>query len=188
MCGRFSVSQQMNTLVSALFNTPFNTDSNSNFSPGQSAATIHATDHGFEQHDALWGIKPNWSKKRIINAQSESVAFKPTFQHAFNQQRCLVPCNGWFEWRNENGKKIKYFFEHADKLPLYMAGILFQGEHSELVTLTTHPNPKCSPFHKRMPVLVYPENTEQFLKAPAAQLAPLLLPVHQDIIHINKAN
>lgn len=94
MCGRFSVDKGLTPIVSELFNTPFNVKSNFNLSPSQSVATIIKSNSNFSQVNALWGIKPNWSKKLIINAQSETVSSKPTFKQAFQYQRCLVPCNG----------------------------------------------------------------------------------------------
>ena len=123
----------------------------------------------------------------IINAQSETVGVKPTFKQAFKHQRCLVPCNGWYEWRTEKGQKVKYFFEHADRMPLYMAGILFKHEITELVTLTTAANIKCSKYHKRMPVFILSEHTEHWFNSNSEQVAPLLAHVSDEMISIYKA-
>lgn len=188
MCGRFSVIDSIAPIVSSLFNTPFKVAANTNFSPSQTASTITTAQSGYQQINAAWGIKPNWSNKLIINAQSETALTKPTFKHAFQHQRCLVPCNGWFEWRTEDGKKVKYLFEHADKMPLYMAGILFKHEITELVTLTTAPNDKCSEYHKRMPVLILPEHTEHWFTENAEQVVPLLGHVNDEIINVYKAD
>jgi putative SOS response-associated peptidase YedK len=89
--------------VSELFNTHYSVEANADLRPSQSVATIVNNGSSFQQVNALWGIKPNWSKKLIINAQAETVATKPTFKQAFQSQRFLVPCNGWFEWRTEEG-------------------------------------------------------------------------------------
>lgn len=186
MCGRFSVSDKINPIVSELFNTPFNTSSNENLSPSQVVATITTAQQGYQQINAAWGIKPNWSKRLLINAQSETVATKHTFRQAFQQQRCLVPCNGWYEWRTEDGKKVKYYFDHADKKPLYMASILFKHEVTELVTLTTAPNSHCGQYHKRMPVLILPENKDYWFCSSTEQLAPLMYCVDDDLINIQK--
>jgi putative SOS response-associated peptidase YedK len=188
MCGRFSIVNKIAPMVSHLFNTPFDVMTNKNFSPSQSAATITTAETGYQQINAAWGIKPNWSKKLIINAQAETALTKPTFQHAFQHQRCLVPCNGWFEWRTEAGEKIKYFFEHADKIPLFMAGILFKHEITELVTLTTAPNEKCSEYHKRMPVLILPEDTDNWFNSNLGEVEPLLQHVNDDMINVHKAD
>ena len=186
MCGRFDVSNKISPIVSELFNTPYNVSSNNNFSPSQIAATITTANQGYQQINAAWGIKPSWSKKLLINAQSETIATKQTFKHAFQRQRCLVPCNGWYEWRTENGKKVKYYFDHFDKEPLYMAGILFKHEITELVTLTTSPNKHCGQYHKRMPVLILPENKDYWFNSDATQIAPLMQCVNEEIIQVQK--
>ena len=188
MCGRFSVNKALAPIVSELFNTPFSVETNDNLSPSQSVATISSSGSKYHQVNALWGIKPLWSKKLIINAQAETVAIKPTFRQPFQSQRCLVPCNGWFEWKTEEGKKVKYLFEHANKMPLYMAGILFQHEHTELVTLTTKPNGKCSQYHQRMPVLVLAKDKENWFNSSPQQLEPLLQHVENRIIHVERAD
>jgi len=184
MCGRFSVDKALTPIVSELFNTHYSVETNTNLCPSQSVATIINSGSNYQQLNALWGIKPNWSKKLIINAQAETVANKPTFRQAFQSQRCLVPCNGWFEWRTEEGKKVKYLFEHANKMPLYMAGILFQREHTELVTLTTKPNNKCGQYHKRMPVLILPEDKEDWFNLPVPKIEPLLKHVDDKLINV----
>jgi putative SOS response-associated peptidase YedK len=188
MCGRFSVVDRIAPSVSNLFNTHYNVITNTNFSPSQVAATITSDKSGYQQVNAAWGIKPNWSKRLIINAQSETATTKPTFKHAFKHQRCLVPCNGWFEWRNEKGKKAKYFFEHVDKVPMYMAGILFKHEMTELVTLTTAPNAKCSQYHKRMPLLILPHHTEYWFNANTEQVTQLLTHVGDEMINVYNAD
>ncbi len=188
MCGRFSVSKTLTPIVSELFNTNYSVETNANLSPSQSVATIINNNSKYQQVNALWGIKPSWSKKLIINAQAETVAIKPTFKQSFQSQRCLVPCNGWFEWRNEAGKKVKYLFEHANKMPLYMAGILFHHEHTELVTLTTTPNDKCGQYHKRMPALVLAKDKDYWFNSSPQELESLLLPVEDRVIHVERAD
>lgn len=188
MCGRFSINKSLTPIVSELFNTPFSAETNDNLSPSQSVATIIKSDSKYHQVDALWGIKPNWSKKLIINAQAETVAIKPTFRQSFQSQRCLVPCNGWFEWRTEEGNKVKYFFEHVNKMPLYMAGILFQNEQTELVTLTTKPNDICGQYHTRMPALVLARDKDIWFNVSLQELDPLLKHVENRVIRVKRAS
>lgn len=185
MCGRFSVKDSMNKVVSDLFNVHFEAKTNTDLCPSQTVSAIIKKEQ-FNQVNVSWGIKPSWSKKLLINAQSETVNNKPTFKNAFRNHRCLIPCNGWYEWRMEEGKKVKYYFEHADKEPLYMAGILFPSEQKELVTLTTSLNPKCSEYHKRMPAIVLPENVDYWFGSNTKHLQPVMLPVHEDLISITK--
>ncbi len=186
MCGRFSVNRAISPIVSELFNTPYNVETNNNLSPSQSVSTLVKGSANYFQVNALWGIKPVWSKKLIINAQSETVATKPTFKQAFQNQRCLIPCNGWFEWRTEEGKKVKYLFEHTDQVPLFMAGILFQHEFTELVTLTTKPNFKCGQYHKRMPVLIANEDKDYWFQSSAQEVEPLCQHVANEMINVKR--
>jgi putative SOS response-associated peptidase YedK len=188
MCGQFSVNSAISPIVSELFNTHFNTETNTNLSPSQSVATLVNINSSYHQVNALWGIKPSWSKKLIIIAQSETVATKPTFRQAFQYQRCLIPCNGWFEWRTEEGKKVKYLFEHTDKVPLYMSGILFQDEFTELVTLTTKSNLKCGQYHKRMPVFIANEDKDDWLQSLPQDLEPLFQHVNVEMIHVDRSD
>jgi len=129
------------------------------------------------QLDTTWGIKPQWSKKLLINAQSETVAVKPTFRRAFADNRCVVPCSGWYEWSSVAGEgKQKYLFDNVDSSPLYMAGIFYPqaGASSELVTLTTKPDELCAQYHHRMPLLIPEKAVEDWLRLPVEELYGLL--------------
>ena len=75
-----------------------------------------------------WGLVPSWARdvrigSRLINARAETVHSKPSFGAAFRSRRCLVPANGWFEWRKEGRNKQPYFLALADGSPLSFAGL-----------------------------------------------------------------
>mgnify|MGYP003638122518 CR=1 FL=1 len=184
MCGRFCVSDKVAETVSKLFNIYFSVKPNSDLRPTEVVSTIIASNGNFQQLDVSWGIQPQWSKKLLINAQSETVAIKPTFKNAFQYHRCLVPCSGWYEWRTENGKKQKNLFSHKDSDSLFMGGIYFPSEQPQLVTLTTKPNNKCSDYHKRMPVIILPEDKDYWFNSSVEQLMPLLSPIDEKLISV----
>ena len=183
MCGRMNVSD--NPMVKALFDSlriAFKSLLNEDLRPSQAVATITSIDNRLQQHNMTWGIKPAWSKKLLINAQSETVAMKQTFKNAFAMRRCLVPCDGWYEWRDEGGKrKKKYLFSHASGEQLYMAGIWYEPDN-QLVTLTTHPNDKCAEFHHRMPVFIESTNFDYWFNSSMHELAPLMSALGSDLI------
>ena len=132
---------------------------------------------------------PPWAKKLIINAQAETVAEKPTFKQAYSSQRCIVPCTGWYEWRDVGGsRKQRYAFSHVDGTPFLMAGIWF-GEpfHAGLVTLTTKPLARCADIHHRMPLLIDPQDAELWLTAPVAEVGPMMTTTGEDHIAIERA-
>lgn len=129
--------------------------------PSMQLSTISQKNKQPEQSTMTWGIKPSWSKKLIINAQSETAGQKKTFAHAFATQRCLIPCTGWYEWRDEGGaKKQKYLFDHPEGESFLMAGLWFEHEGvNKLVTLTTQANEVCAEIHRRMPLIIEPEKS-----------------------------
>ncbi|WP_440878086.1 SOS response-associated peptidase [Vibrio natriegens] len=157
MCGRLNViNEPLCRIVSEQLGISFKTETNKDLRPTQIVSTVGAVHGELQQLDLPWGIQPDWANNLIINAKAETVAVKATFAHAFEFNRVVVPCSGWYEWQEENGKKVKYLFSPGESDVLYMAGIAL-NEAKDLVTLTTEPNKQCSEFHHRMPLLI-PDN------------------------------
>jgi putative SOS response-associated peptidase YedK len=115
-----------------------------------------------------WGLLPGaWAAKRgqrpLINARAESVATQPAFKQSFEQRRCLVPADGFYEWRNDPDRKVPVWFgppgEPGAELFAF-AGIWARLERSgeEPVTscalITCRPNELVQPVHDRMPVVL----------------------------------
>ncbi len=154
MCGRLNViSEPLCRIVSEQLGIRFKARTNTDLRPTQIVSTVGIQHGELKQFDLPWGIQPDWANHLIINAKAETVAVKATFANAFEFNRVIVPCSGWYEWREEEGKKVKYLFSLAESDVLYMAGIALEGG-KDLVTLTTSPNDQCSEFHHRMPLLI----------------------------------
>ncbi len=203
MCGRMNFDNKHTKIISEFFGCDFSAASNNNLSPGQTVATIVSGDLNtdsssvssdespFQQLDATWGIQPSWSKRLLINAQSETVLSKGTFKEAIETHRCLIPCSGWYEWRTEQGKKQKYLFSHVNDEPMLMAGIWYfnfsENQPQQLVTLTTSPNSKCAEYHQRMPVIVLPQYRDYWFQSSAEQLTPLFDAIDQRDIKVAAA-
>ncbi|MEZ9233363.1 SOS response-associated peptidase [Vibrio amylolyticus] len=167
MCGRMNIiDDPLTQVVSDLLGIAFTARSNSDLRPTDPVSTVAHCNGGYKQLELNWGIKPSWSKTLIMNAQSETVASKPTFRAGFEHSRVIVPCSGWYEWREEKGKKQKYLFHSIDGSPLYMAAVALES-NTKVVTLTTKPNEQCMPYHHRMPFLVPPFAIEAWLTTPA---------------------
>lgn len=192
MCGCIQVSNtaSMNSLIQQL-GLPSHPQENLNLRPSQKVMAITQNGDLLEQSQMTWGIKPSWSKKLIINAQSETAAHKKTFAQAFKTQRCLIPCTGWYEWRDEGGaKKQKYVFDHPAGESYLMAGLWFnyagvKGEGlKQLVTLTTQADEACAQIHGRMPLIIPTEDIQFWLndknqtESRAVQQATQLLVSH----------
>jgi putative SOS response-associated peptidase YedK len=146
-----------------------------------------------------WGLLPAWLKdprgrSRPINARSETVADKPYFRGAWRQHRCLLPADGFYEWRTAPSvvprsgrfRKQPYRIRRRDGAPFWLGGVWDRwlgADGSELEScciLTTAPNELLRPIHDRMPVVVPDDRVEPWLlargAAPLRQLGPLLEP------------
>ncbi|HET8701413.1 MAG TPA: SOS response-associated peptidase [Nitrococcus sp.] len=106
---------------------------------------------------ALWGFRPAWAKRNSpqpINARAETVGESPYYRQAFAARRCLMPADGWYEWRMEAGRKQPYYFTTGDLMLL--AGIwtaTAEGEPSCAI-LTEPARGAAQAIHSRMPVVI----------------------------------
>ncbi len=124
---------------------------------------------GEDQADFFrWGF-PNFRNKRpIINARSETVSEKPMFQKAYQNQRCIIPTSGFYEWDSKDvdakGRKRKYLFQRPESNRLFLAGIwrVFD-EVPSFVILTTQANPSIE-VHHRMPLIIPEESVYDWVK------------------------
>jgi len=122
-----------------------------------------------------WGFVPVWADdpaigNRMINARAETVTAKPAFKKAIASQRCIVPANGFYEWRNTGGKKQPVYIRLKSGRIMAMAGIYntWVSPSGETVNtfaiITTQPNELIKEIHNRMPVLLHPDQYEEWLQ------------------------
>lgn len=119
-----------------------------------------------------WGLIPSWAKDegigaRTINARSETAATKPTFRAAFRARRCVVPADGFYEWKRVNGKQ-PMLIRRVDGRPLAMAGLWESwsspvGPLETCTILTCNANSMVRAIHDRMPVILEPEELGRWL-------------------------
>lgn len=192
MCGRFTLTTPAAALAEIfdLAELPELTP-RYNIAPTQPVAVVRARAEGGRRLDMLrWGLIPGWAKEPgkgppLINARADTVAEKPAFRSAFKLRRCLLPADGFFEWRTVDGKKMPVHFKLANGEPFAFAGLWehWQGPDGRVIEscslLTTSPNDVVAPVHDRMPVILPREAHAMWLdpalRDPAA-LQPLLGP------------
>jgi putative SOS response-associated peptidase YedK len=160
MCGRYAVKSDIEE-ISELFTGKFRYPEfkpNYNVAPSQKALIVTHDDDGFEGVLAKWGLLPAWMKsdrKPFINARSETVLEKPSFKYLFKKNRCVIPADGFYEWKKVgSGKQPVYF--HLDK-PFAFAGFWEKNKESDdktFLILTTEANETVKPVHSRMPVIL----------------------------------
>jgi len=120
-----------------------------------------------------WGLIPGWAKdpsigNKLANARGETVAEKPSFRAAFKRWRCLVPADGFYEWKTVAGKKYPYYIRPVGDELFGFAGIteLWNGPEGPVRTvslITTAPNEVMREIHDRMPVIVPAEDYAAWL-------------------------
>jgi putative SOS response-associated peptidase YedK len=119
---------------------------------------------------------------RLINARSETAAEKPAFRAAFKRRRCLIPADGFYEWRAMEGRKQPYLIHMRDRAPFAIAGLWERWEAPDgsplesCTLLTTEANARVARLHDRMPVILAPEDWALWLD-PEVESAPLLQPL-----------
>ncbi len=134
---------------------------------------------------ARWGLVPAWARDdqsaaRTFNARSETVHQKATFKVSLARQRCLVPCDGFYEWRAEGGTRHPLHIHRASKRPLAMAGLWstwrsLKGDELLTFTVLTAPaNEFMSGIHERMPVFLDGAARALWLSGPVDDVTPLL--------------
>ena len=122
---------------------------------------------------------------RLINARAETVHSKPAYGAAFRARRCLVPANGWFEWKRSGGGKQPYFLAPADGSFLSFAALWERrdtdGDPLETFAIvTTAASPALADIHHRQPAVIAPAHFSTWLDpaSPAALLLDLARKPH----------
>lgn len=149
-----------------------------NIAPTQQVPTVrqHPKEPRRTWSLARWGLIPSWAKDASIgfssvNAQSETAAEKPAFRDAMRWRRCLIPADGFYEWRKLGGKnKQAYNFGLADDGLFAFAGLWERwrdraaAQTIETCTiLTTTPNSLIAGVHNRMPVILRRDDYDLWL-------------------------
>jgi putative SOS response-associated peptidase YedK len=181
MCGRFYLSASPDDIRSAfgLQKKPNHTP-RYNIAPTQTVPVVVETLQGREAVLARWGLVPHWAKEvsigsRLINARAETVEEKSVFRDAFAERRCIVPADGFFEWRRDGATKQPYRIALKEGGLIGFAGLweTWQDELNKPITtftiITTEANALVRPIHDRMPVILKQSDYTRWLD-------PLTLP------------
>ena len=197
MCGRFVRHSGVTTLTELIggLHPPNHADvrPSYNIAPSQAILSARNSEDGTREWASLsWGLLPFWAKEakvnKPINARAESVHTKPYFRAAFKHRRCLVPCDGWYEWQKTPSGKQPHYFTLKQEQPFCFAGLWERwtpknGDQplETCCIMTTDANAFAAKVHNRMPVIVHPKDYERWLD-PATDkrddLEDLLGPYH----------
>ena len=198
MCGRISQTKDLKKFagrLNILENEIPKLKSRYNVAPSQEVVVIIQEK---EQRPTIaqfkWGLVPSWAKdmaigNRMINARAETLTAKPSFRGPLRRQRCLVPADGFYEWKKQGRSKVPYYIRMKSGEPFAFAGLWslwIAPNGSELRTftiVTTEPNDLMKTIHHRMPV-IFPEDAERVWLDPkrddSKELESLLVPYPSD--------
>ncbi len=168
MCGRYASSRRPDDLVSYF---EVQEPPEEHLPPTYNVAPTDPVYAVLVRHDVRqlrvlrWGLVPSWAKDakgaaRLINARQETVADKAAFRAAYQRRRCLLPADGYYEWKVEGGRKQPWFLTSRDGAPLAMAGLYEvwrAPDESWLRTctvITTSAPDEVGEIHDRAPLLV----------------------------------
>lgn len=123
-----------------------------------------------------WGLIPHWAKDskigyNMINAKAETINQKPSFKNPLKNKRCLIPADGFYEWKNSGNKKTPYYIFIKDNPFFSMAGLYDEWtatDNKKIITftiITTEANELVAGIHdkKRMPVIIEKKDREFWL-------------------------
>jgi putative SOS response-associated peptidase YedK len=203
MCGRYTL-----TLAPQVLRALFSYDDQPNFparfniAPTQPIAIVRLVEGRRQFALVRWGFMPSWVKNPkafslLINARGETVADKPAFRAAIRRRRCLIPADGFYEWRTAGAGKQPYYIHAKSGTPLAFAGLweTWTGPNGEEIDtaaiVTTRANATLAPLHDRMPVIVPPWAFDVWLgqahgEGPAdlAAAMALIAPAPDDLLEV----
>jgi putative SOS response-associated peptidase YedK len=145
-----------------------------NIAPTQPVLAVRQAAAGRQAGLLRWGFSGEKSGL-VINSRSEGVLQRPMFREAFRSGRCLVPADGFYEWKRQGRQSLPCHFHLPARRPFAIAGLWRPEAAGEAcVLLTTRPHAAVEPVHDRMPVLLPPSAYADWLQAPPGEASRLL--------------
>ncbi|MBX9772486.1 MAG: SOS response-associated peptidase [Candidatus Obscuribacterales bacterium] len=204
MCGRYTLARSQQELserfgVRQLF---IDLSPRYNIAPTQKVPVVLKQDDERTIENLQWGLIPGWVKdlratKPLINARVETLAEKNSFKNSLVKRRCIVPADGFYEWRKMGSKKQPLFIHGKENQILAFAGIWDEWKNDEGVPIrtfsiiTTDANKTMASVHDRMPVILAPDAEGLWLdleRKDPAELISLLGPSPDDYIEMHEVS
>jgi len=177
MCGRKTLTKDLKSIIEDLsigeWEHPEYYSPSYNITPGQKSPILI--------HDEIrrvkwmqWGLIPSWANDinvgyKMINARSETLTRKPSYQGLVSKNRCIVIADGYYEWKREGKRKIPYYIHAPDRCLLTMAGLWTTWKNSvgktvmTYTVITTEAKTSIRTVHHRMPVILTQELVPQWI-------------------------
>jgi putative SOS response-associated peptidase YedK len=195
MCGRYRLSRRKQVVEEYFESASDESEEEDwspryNIAPTQPVPTVRQSGANRILSSMRWGLVPSWASdtaigNRLINGRSETVLQKAAFRNSFLMRRCLIPADGFYEWKKSGKERHPFHFSMKDGSLFAFAGVWDRwkspaGQMLESCSiLTTAANELLEGVHDRMPVILPPRHYRTWLTAPSAEaerLAELLVP------------
>src|SRR5437588_2200460 len=170
MCGRFTLHSRDRIKLKGLASLDLPFEARYNIAPSQSVLSLGDFGSGLEARLLTWGLITSGSGdgKGFINARAETLEEKPSFSDSFRLRRCLIPADGFFEWKRTGREKRPFYFQVDDEMPFAFGGIWDTwGNRGDVVIacaiITTAANELVGELHDRMPAILLHESQDAWL-------------------------
>jgi putative SOS response-associated peptidase YedK len=201
MCGRYTLTDPDPRRIRARFGleetAELDEEARYNIAPTDPVLAIRRTEEGTREPGRLrWGLLPGrWAERRsgppLINARAETLGDQPAFAESFRARRCLIPADGFYEWRHDERGKAPVWISRADGELFAFAGVWAAlpqrdgpGELHSCAIITCEPNELIRPVHDRMPVVLAADREADWLDPalPEDALSGLLVPAPAELL------
>lgn len=181
MCGRLVIAHtqehiarrlqaflDMNVVIAPTAHDDAHRGPSYNVAPGAQIPVLACTSDLALIDSYRWGLIPHWAQddtmaNKCFNARSETMAEKPTFRRAFTKSRCIIPIDGYYEWKPGEGQTKQPMFIHAeDKEQLFLAGLCEPSTASATI-VTREAQGQLRSIHHRQPIAFNHEEIRQWL-------------------------
>ena len=178
MCGRKTLTWDIQSIITDLTIDHWLANDfqpSYNIAPTQLSPILYEKENSRIIETMQWGLIPHWSKDqsispKMINARSETILEKPSFQNLINQNRCIIIADGYYEWKNSRQHSQPYYIYHENHALLPMAGLWTTWQSEENIQIhsytiiTTTAQPEIDHIHTRMPIILNPKDIDQWIQ------------------------
>ena len=205
MCGRYTLTDPDPARIRARFGldeaAKLEEQPRYNIAPTDPVLAIRRDDAGGRVPGRLrWGLVPGrWAERRsgppLINARAETLQRQPAFAESFRERRCLIPADGFYEWRDDERGKTPIWVSRPDGDLFAFAGVWAalqardgSGDLHSCAIVTCEPNELIRPIHDRMPVILSPTHEARWLEPDLAEgdLLSLLGPAPEELLVVRE--
>ena len=174
MCGRKTLTKDIASIIQELHIDDWRYPDfipSYNIAPSHFSPVVIGENDGRVVKKMQWGFNNDWKNKKayspIINARSETLLEKPSFNRLIHSNRCIIIADGYFEWSNNN--KQPHYMYHPQKEILPMAGLYRTISKSidenidSYTIITTSAHDGINKIHNRMPVILQKEHINKWI-------------------------